>query len=50
MITDISRVADRYGMEINTSKTKIMRTARRQGPSMNMIIGNETAQEIGHFK
>ena len=31
MITEMYRVVDRYGMEINTSKTKVMRTARGQG-------------------
>ena len=50
MINEINSVAERYGMKINTSKTKVMRTARRQGPPMNMIIGNETVEEVGHFK
>ena len=31
MINEINRVEDIYGMKINTSKTKVMRTAGGQG-------------------
>ena len=50
MINAINRTAERYGMKINTSKTKVMRMARRQGPPINMQIGHETVEEICHYK
>ena len=50
MINEINRVTERYGMKINKTKTKIMRIARRQGPPINLLIGNETLEEVNHFK
>ena len=38
MINKINRTAEKYGMKINTSKTKIMRIARRPGPPIIIEI------------
>ena len=50
MISEIDRATERYGMKINTSKTKVMRIARRQGPPINIMIGNEPVGEVSQFK
>ena len=50
MINKINRTAEKYGMKINTSKTKVMRIARRQGPPINIQIGVENVEEVSHFK
>ena len=49
MINVINRTTERYGMEINTSKTKEMRMARRQGPTIKIQIGHETVEVVSHF-
>ena len=50
MINEIDRVTERYGMKINISKTKVMRIARRQGPPINIVIGNKPVGEVSQFK
>ena len=49
MINEIDRVTERYGMKINISKTKVMRIARRQGPPINIVIGNKPVGEVSQF-
>ncbi|XP_068211723.1 uncharacterized protein [Palaemon carinicauda] len=50
MIHKINRIAEKNGMKMNTSKIKVMRIARRQGPPINMQIGDEAVEEVSHFK
>ena len=50
MINEIDRVTERYGMKINISKTKVIRIARRQGPPINIVIGNKPVGEVSQFK
>ena len=50
MINEIDRVTERYGMKINISKTKVMRIARKQGPPINIVIGNKPVGEVSQFK
>ncbi|XP_068237133.1 uncharacterized protein [Palaemon carinicauda] len=50
MINKVKRAIEKCEMKIDTTKTKVMRNTRRQGPPINRQIGDEAVNEISHFK
>lgn len=49
-LNKVNRTAKNYRMKIYSSKTKVMRTARRQEPPINMRIANETIKSFQRLR
>jgi len=46
----LNEIADRYGMKINTKKTKIMKVSRKTGDKINITINGKKIEQVQSFK
>ena len=50
MVNNLNRTAKESGMEINSAKTKVMRTAKKQVASMRVSLDDQYLEEVDSFK